>query len=138
MVRNVGDFLYRVYYSPMGTHPANLVLRFFMEICGLVALGYWGYSQAQGPWRYLLAFGIPLAAAFIWGTFRVPQDPSQANKVAVRIPGVLRLVLELAFFTAAVWALIQVNQPLLALILGAMIAIHYLLSYDRVMWLVRQ
>jgi hypothetical protein len=122
----------------MGSHPANLVLRFLLETCGLVALGYWGYQQTEGPLRYLLALGTPLAAAFIWGTFRVPEDPTQGGKVTVRIPGLLRLALELAFFSAAVWALFSSNQPILASILGVIIAIHYLISYDRISWLVRQ
>jgi hypothetical protein len=78
----------------MSSNPLNLALRFLLEVLGLLALGYWGWNKAEGIFRYLLALGIPIIAAAIWGTFRVPNDP---GKAPVRVPGILRLVIEIAF-----------------------------------------
>ena len=58
----------------MANNPINLGLRFFLELYGLFALGYWGWVQHTGSPRILLAFGLPLLAAVFWGTFRVPND----------------------------------------------------------------
>lgn len=122
----------------MGSHPLNLALRFLLEIAALVAIGYWGFDQHSGIWRFILAIGGPLIAATLWGTFAVPGDPSRSGEAPVPIPGVLRLVLELSLFGFAAWALYDAGSTLLAAILAGITISHYALSYDRIAWLFRQ
>ena len=121
----------------MGSHPPNLVLRFLLEIFALVAIGYWGFSQHTGIWRFIVGLGAPLLAAELWGTFAVPNDPSRSGRAPVPIPGVLRLVLEFCLFGFAAWALYAAST-VLALILAGLTIVHYALSYDRIAWLIRR
>lgn len=107
-------------------------------MAGLVALGWWGWNQAEGLSRFFLAIGIPLLAAGLWGTFAVPNDPSRSGKAPVPVPGFLRLLLELGFFASATWSLFEMEASTLGWILGAAVLIHYLISYDRIAWLLRQ
>jgi hypothetical protein len=122
----------------MGSHPINLALRFLLEIAALVAIGYWGWSQNDGLLRFVLVIGAPLIAAILWGTFAVPDDPSRSGKAPVPVPGIVRLVLELAIFAFAAWALYDTGNVVLSLILATVVVIHYALSYDRIAWLLRQ
>jgi len=122
----------------MGSNPINLAIRFILEIIGLVALGWWGWNQGEGILRFVLALGIPFLAAVLWGTFAVPDDPSRSGEARVPVPGIVRLVLELAFFVAATLSLFAVGVTTLGWIYGIAVLIHYVVSYDRVMWLVRQ
>ena len=49
---------------------ANLALAFFLELCALAALGYWGFVTGEGlPARIGLGVGAPLLAAVLWGAF---------------------------------------------------------------------
>jgi hypothetical protein len=122
----------------VGSNPINLAVRFILEMTGLVALGWWGWNQGEGVLRFMLALGIPFLAAVIWGTFAVPDDPSRSGEARVPVPGIVRLILELGFFVAATWSLFAVGVTTLGWIYGIAVLIHYLISYDRVIWLVRQ
>lgn len=104
----------------------------------LLALGSWGWRQGEGWTRFVLALGVPLIAAAIWGTFAVANDPSRSGNAPVPVPGVLRLGIELAFFSVACWALYDLDAGALAWTLGIVTAAHYALSYDRILWLVSQ
>lgn len=119
----------------MANHPLNLALRFALELAGLGALGYWGWTANSGLWQVVVGVGLPLIAAALWGTFRVPNDPGPAP---VTVPGYLRLALEAAFFGGAVMGLALAGRDTLALSLGLLVAGHYLVSYDRVRWLLAQ
>ena len=119
----------------MANHPINLALRFVLELAGLFAYGYWGWTQHSGAARILFAVGLPLIAAAIWGTFRVPGDP---NQPPVRVPGSLRLLIELVYFAGAVWALDAAHQPAWAIGLALVVLLHYLVSFERLAWIVRQ
>ena len=55
----------------LGTHPANLTLRFLLELSALFALGRWGWSGRDDGLRMLIGLGLPLAAAAAWGIFAV-------------------------------------------------------------------
>ena len=69
---------------------SNLALRFLLELCALVALGYWGFHTDRGMGlKLVLGIGAPLLAAVIWGTFVAP-------KASVQLPGALREGLALA------------------------------------------
>ena len=122
----------------MGSNPINLAVRFILEIAGLVALGWWGWNQSEGILRFVLALGIPILAAVIWGTFNVVDDPSRSGKAPVKVPGIVRLLLELAFFASATWSLFTMGATTLGWIYGIVVLIHYVVSYHRVAWLVRQ
>ena len=119
----------------MGSHPANLALRFLLEITALVAMGYWGWTQHDGAWRFILGIGLPLVAAVLWGTFAVPDDPSRSGQAPVPTPGLIRLLLELAIFAAGVALLFASGQKNLGVILAVLVVAHYALSYDRIQWL---
>jgi hypothetical protein len=121
----------------MGSNPINLAARFFLEIAGLAALGWLGWSMGKGIYRYVLALGLPLLAAVLWGTFAVPEDPSRSATAVVAVSGLVRLLLELIFFSSATWALFTTGATTLAWTYGIAVLVHYLVSYDRILWLMR-
>ena len=121
----------------MGTHPVNLVLRFILEVVALISFSIWGWKQFDGWLRFVLAFGIPIILAIMWAIFAVPKDPSRSGDAPIVISGILRLLLELAFFAFAVWCLQDLGLIKSSLIYGLVILIHYTISYDRIQWLLR-
>jgi hypothetical protein len=83
----------------------------------------------------LIAAILPLIAAFLWGTFRVPNDPGPAP---IAIPGMLRLLLEVLFFGAAAILLYLSGLPKAAIPFATVFVLLYTASYDRVIWLFNQ
>lgn len=119
----------------MGKNPLNLTLRFILELAALVAAGYWGWTQHEGILRLILMIGVPLIMATFWGVFRVDYEP---NKALVKVPGWVRLILEMVYFGVAAGLLAAANQPDTALVFGGVVLFHYLISYDRIAWLLKQ
>ena len=93
---------------------------------------------AQKMPGFLLALTIPLIAAIIWGFFAVPNDPSRSGKVQVPVNGVLRLVIELTVFALAVWMVFNLGYSLFGRLFGVAVVTHYLLSMNRISWLIQQ
>ena len=122
----------------MASHPVNLAVRFILELSALIAIGYWGWTTGDGWLRFGLAIGLPVIAAMLWGTFTVPDDPSRSGKAPVPVPGIVRLALELGLFAFAVWALYDTSLTGLSMILAVVVIIHYIVSYDRIGWLIKQ
>ena len=123
----------------MGSHPLNLAIRFLLEIAALTAIGVWGWQYGNETWlAYILALGLPVIAAAIWGIFNVPNDPSRSGAAPIIVPGIIRLAIELAFFSLATWALHNLEYTSLSWLLGSIVILHYLVSYDRVIWLIKQ
>lgn len=122
----------------MGSHPINLVFRFILEIAALIVMGIWGWNQSDNWSRYLLAALVPIFAAVLWGVFAVPDDPSRSGKAPIPVRGTIRLALELAFFALAASALNDLGAVQLSWIMAIAVTVHYLLSMDRVNWLLRQ
>jgi hypothetical protein len=120
----------------MASHPLNLILRFALELSALAAIGWWGWQRGSGWGQYALAIGLPLAAAFVWAAFAVPNDPSRGGTGLVPVPGVFRIALELALFGLAVWALFDVGAMAFGWGLGVGVALHYVVSVDRLLWLI--
>lgn len=119
----------------MGSHPINLAVRFILELTAIFVYGLWGWRQADGGLRIVLMLLIPIVFATVWGIFNVPGDPSRSGAAPVVVPGIVRLLLELVFFGLACWALHQLDLKTYALIFGAVVILHYLVSYDRITWL---
>lgn len=102
---------------------ANLALRFMLEVCGLVSLGYWGF-QAIGPgWKKItLGIGSPLLIAIIWGMFGSP-------KAWVKLSAPLHLLLELVIFGLPAIALYVTGNKRLALIYGLLVVFNRLMMF---------
>jgi hypothetical protein len=122
----------------MNSHPINLAVRFLLELIALTTVGYWGWHQSDGPFRYVLALGLPLIAAVAWGSFNVANDPSRSGQAPVPVPGIVRLGLELALFGFAIWALFDLGLTTLGWVMGIVVLVHYGVSYDRLRWLIKQ
>lgn len=100
--------------------PANLVLRFLLELTLLAALGYWGTQQAVSvAARGALAVAAPLAAALAWGGVVSP-------KARVRAPAPVRLLVELALFASGAWALAAADRTRWAVMFAAAVTLHEL------------
>ena len=101
----------------MGSHPINLAVRFLLELSALLAMGVWGWRQIESGFRFVLAAGIPIIIAVVWGTFAVPNDPSRSGAAPIAVPGILRLVIELAVFVLAIWTLFNLGYTRLGWIM---------------------
>jgi hypothetical protein len=121
----------------MSQNPLNLAVRFALEILALVAFGAWARIQFIGVIGFALMILLPVIAAVAWGTFNVKGDPSRSGKAPVPVPGIVRLLLELTFFGFATWALFTLN-PTYGWIFGAVTLLQYILSYDRIFWLLKR
>jgi hypothetical protein len=67
-----------------------------------------------------LGLGVPLVAAVVWGTFVAPKAP-------VKVPGVVRLVVEVAVFASATAALYVAGNTCLASSLVLLYVVHRVL-----------
>lgn len=119
----------------MSSHPINLIIRFLLEITALVSAGMWAWNKNQGWTGLILAFTLPVILAVIWGVFTVPDDPSRSGKAPIVTPGIIRLIIELSIFAFATWAFFDIELIITGLVFGIVVLVHYLVSYDRVKWL---
>ena len=122
----------------VGSHPLNLMIRFLLEIAAFSAVGIWGWKQAADWSRCLWAVLLPILLMTVWGVFAVPNDPSRSGNATIPISGWLRLILELGIFGCAAWALYDLGFHLTVLIFGIICLLHYIVSYDRILWLLKQ
>jgi Protein of unknown function (DUF2568) len=98
-----------------------LTAAFVSEIAALVVLGYWGFTL-DGPLALRIAVGVgaPALAAVVWGLFAAPKAP-------VRVLG-LAILVKVAVFGSAVWALLATRHPWLALALAVLAVLGSVLS----------
>lgn len=122
----------------MGSHPINLGLRFLLELSVLFAVGYWAWKTQIGSTKYLLSFGLPIILATLWGVFAVPNDPSRSGETVIAVAGWIRLLLELAIFVIGAWALFKSGHIKASYVFAIIVLLHYLVSYDRISWLLKQ
>ena len=122
----------------MSKHPVNLALRFILEVIAIISFGIWGFGLSDSWPRFLLAILLPLVFALLWGIFAVQNDPSRSGKTVVPTPGIIRLFLELALFGSAIWMQLDLQYPKLALVCWIAVGVHYIISYDRILWLLKQ
>jgi hypothetical protein len=97
---------------------ANSGFRFALELCGLAALGYWGFQASDSlPMQVLLGLGAPLGFAFNWGAFIGPRAPNRLDDPA-------RLSLEVTLFGFAAIGLLAADEGLLAVALVIAVAVN--------------
>jgi len=119
----------------MGSHPINLALRFVLEITALISVGIWGWSKTDNLLKFILGIGLPILLGAIWGIFAVPDDPSRSGKTVIVTSGIIRLAIELGIFTIATIAIYNQDQQKFSYAFAVLVVIHYLISYDRIIWL---
>ncbi len=96
----------------------NLGLSFLLELCAMAAFAYWGYQASTGTFvRIALALAAALLAAVVWGLLAAPRAPR-------RLKGWQLLVFKLLFFALSAAALAATGQPILAVILAALVVIN--------------
>ena len=95
-------------------HWANFTLAFLLELCALVALGYWGVSVGGGlVTKTALGLGAPLFAAVLWGLLAAPRAP-----VSVPLVG---LGVKFIVFGSAVLALYATGHRTLAIVFAVIV-----------------
>lgn len=106
-------------------HPINAAVRF---VCEIVAL----YGITAGVWSWTGSIAVtiiaPVAAAAVWGVFRVPDDPGPAP---VAVPGVVRLAIEFLVFAGGIAGIWAANGRSLAIAFMVVVVIHYVTTPRR-------
>lgn len=113
----------------------NDALRLLLELAALFGWGAAGWTIGTGPWRWVLVVVLPLIAAVMWGTFRVPDDPGNAP---VAVPGVVRLALEVVVLGGGAVGLGLAYGGWAAGWYVAVTVFHYVVGFERVRWLLEQ
>ncbi|HET9945126.1 MAG TPA: DUF2568 domain-containing protein [Actinomycetes bacterium] len=130
--------------SPPPELPAwQLGLRFCLELAALVAWGLAGWELTGDTWggwlRWLVALALVSAAAGAWGTFRVEGDSGgEAKEPPVRVPGTVRLVVELVVLLGGAVAVTWAGVTVFGVVLGVLVVLHYATTMPRTTWLVAQ
>jgi len=122
----------------LGAHPVNLLFRFLLELIVLGVAAIWSWKNFEDWSGTVLAIVVPFVMAVIWGSFAVPDDPSRSGKAPVPISGALRLLLELLFFSFAVWCLFELGFSGLAKVFALLVVLHYIISGDRIRWMIKK
>lgn len=99
----------------------NLVLRFLLEICVLMAYGYWGIQTGKGIFfKLLLGIRAPALFVVIWSLFGSPNATFPLN-------GAMHFMLEFVIFSLAIIALYAVGRTQLAIVFAILIIINQIL-----------
>lgn len=122
----------------MGSHPINLAFRFLLELCVLISSAIWAWNYTEHWAKWILVSMVPITLMALWATFAVPNDPSRSGKAPVPVPGIIRLLLELLFFAFGAWTLFNLKHSSYGLFLGISVLVHYIISYDRIAWLLKK
>ncbi|MFN8251900.1 MAG: YrdB family protein [Ferruginibacter sp.] len=87
----------------------SMTLAFFLELCMLAALGWWGFQQGGTTLsKYAIAGVLVLVASVLWGIFAAPKSKR-------RLPIVPRLFFQFAMFLTAAFLLYLSGETTLAI-----------------------
>lgn len=121
----------------MTRNPINLLVAFLLELVSLYAVGYWGWQVGgDGFLKFVLAIGLPILVAVIWGVFGAKEDLYRGTG-PIPVSGKVRLAIEIGVFAFATLAFYAAGATLAAIIFGVVALVQRVASYDRVIWLVR-
>ncbi|MGE7945465.1 YrdB family protein [Lysinibacillus sp. NPDC093688] len=99
----------------------NIVLRFLLEICVLMAFGYWGIQTGKGMFfKLLLGIGAPALFVVLWSMFGSPKATFPLN-------GIWHFMFEFVIFSLAVIALYAAGKTQLATTFAILIIINQIL-----------
>jgi hypothetical protein len=112
-------------------------IRFVLEVLALVGIGWWGAGLFSG-WLAILsgAFFVTLTM-LVWGVFNVLNDPSRSGKAPIRVPGKVRLAIEIVVFLFGTFALSHI-EIWYGIFYFIVVIAHYIHTKERVKWLLKQ
>jgi hypothetical protein len=125
--------------APPAQPVVMLAVRFLLELIGLGAIGWAGWNLGSGGLAGgALAALLVVVAGTAWGALTVPGDPARNPTPVIVVPGWARLLIELAVFGLAAWALwVFVSRAASETYLTALGVIS-LVGWDRIWWLLKQ
>jgi hypothetical protein len=85
----------------------NLAIRFILELCGLAAAAYWGFTTFGG-FEWLFGLGAPILVGLAWGTLVAP-------KAKVQLPYFGKLALGVVILGLCGAALVHAGQATIGL-----------------------
>jgi hypothetical protein len=98
----------------------NLLLAFLAELVALGIFAWWGWDTGGTTLvRWLLAAGLPVVAAIVWGLFAAPT--------ATRTTPAVRWTVKVLVFGLAGAALWSLGHPLLAVAFVLLVAANLLI-----------
>lgn len=122
----------------MGSHPINQAFRILLELIAIISKGMWAWNLSEDWYRYILVIIFPLIIASIWGIFAVPEDPSHSGNSPIPTPGIIRLLIEILLFGFGAWSLYSLSYQNLSYIYSFLLILHNIISYDRILWLLKR
>lgn len=121
--------------NPLEMRPWNLALRLGLEIGALTGIGLAAWNQTAGAIRPAAVVAAPLAAAALWGTFNVLDDPSRSGEAPVEVSGPVRLGVEAVVLGGGCVAFGIAGHWTIGAAFAALTVVHYAVSRPRVHWL---
>lgn len=124
-----------------GAHPTALstgqsTVRLLVELAALVCWAVAGWQiGGESSFRWPLAIGLPVVAAAVWGTFRVPGDQSANGEAVVPVSGKVRFVIEMGVLLGAALTVGATGRPILGAALALVASMHYSTTPRRTAWL---
>ena len=98
----------------------NLLLAFLVELVALGIFAWWGWDTGSTTLaRWLLAVGLPLVTAVVWGLFAAPT--------ATRGTPAVRWIVKVLVFGLAGAALWSLGHPVLAVVFVVVVAANLLI-----------
>ncbi len=99
----------------------NLGVRFLLELCMLVAIGYWGFKTHSGlASKIIFGIGLPILIAILWGLFVAPEATYPLSQTP-------HLILELILLGSAAVALFASGSANLGWIYTAALVVSEIL-----------
>ena len=95
---------------------ANLGLAFLLELAGLVAAAYWGYTTGGGA-RYALAIAAPLVVGIVWGLVAAPRSRIDVSTRA-------KYVIAPSVLLACAAALAVAGRPVIAAVYAILVVVN--------------
>jgi Protein of unknown function (DUF2568) len=97
-------------------------LQVVLEVLVLASLALWGWEEGGEFGRWILAIGVPLAFAIVWGTLVTRYSASKLDDPS-------RLRLEIVIFVCAAAALLRIGHPVLSVLFVLLAATQLTLTY---------
>ena len=99
----------------------NLLVRFLLELCILVILGFWGFKTSEGTvTKILFGLGAPILFAVAWGTFLAPKSSRRLDEPWL-------FLLELVILGLTCGALYRTGKANLTLAFGSIYILNKIL-----------